>query len=296
MLLAFHFLSMTYSHILAARGFFVFSLLSASVLCAPVALAAPELPDFDEATFSNPTTIDHPYFSLQVGKEMRFESETEDGLEVIEIDITGETKEILGVTTLVYWDRVYLDDELVEDTRDYLAQDDDGNVWYFGEDVDNYEDGELDNHNGSWLTGEDGAKPGYWMPGLAKLVKGYEYKEEWYEGKAEDEAKIVSTNAVVKIDLGTYTNCLKTENTTPLEPDILEYKYYCKAVSGLALEKEEDENVALVSVILPDDEEEADDEKPGQGDEHANIRALQTKLIGILQQLITLMKQLKAQS
>lgn len=273
------------------RAFIVSALLLSLALVANTAYAEAELPVFDETNFSNPTVINHPFFSLPVGKEMHFQGETEDGLEETDIEITGDTKEVLSIDTLVYRDRVYLDGELVEDTHDYLAQDDDGNVWYFGEDVYNYEDGVLDNHDGSWLAGEDGAEPGYWMPGLAKLVKGYEYKEEWYEGEAEDQAKIVSTNAVVKIDLGTYTNCIKTENTTPLEPDVLEYKYYCKAVAGLALEEEEDTEVELVSFTMPEDAE-----VPSQGESSSNVRSLQAKLLGLLQQLVALLRQLKEQS
>ena len=89
--------------------------------------AAPELPVFDATNFSNPTVIDNPWLSLPVGREFEYEGETEDGFEVIEIEITGDTYEVMGIETLVYRDLVWIDGELVEDTRDYLAQDDDGN-------------------------------------------------------------------------------------------------------------------------------------------------------------------------
>jgi hypothetical protein len=94
------------------------------------------------------TEITNKYFSLPVGKKMVYEAKTEDGLERIEILIPGWTKNIMGVKTLVFWDRVYLDGELIEDTRDYLAQHKEtGDVWYFGEHVDNYEGGKLIDHH-----------------------------------------------------------------------------------------------------------------------------------------------------
>ncbi|MEK7595025.1 MAG: hypothetical protein AAB443_00330 [Patescibacteria group bacterium] len=180
------------------------------------------------------TTINNKYFSLPVGRELTYEGKTEDGLEKIVISINGDTKLVAGVKTLIYRDKVWLDGELVEDTRDYLAQDDMGNVWYFGEDVDNYEDGKLLDHEGAWLAGVDGAEPGLWIK--AEHVKGDSYKQEYYKGKAEDMRDVISTSEPLKIKMGSYTNCVKMYDWTPLDKDAREYKYYCAELGAMVLE------------------------------------------------------------
>lgn len=179
------------------------------------------------------TKIDNPYFSMPIGKRMFFEKRTDEGLERIEITITGETRRIMGVETLVYLDREFLNGELVEETKDYIAQDADGNVWYFGEDVDNYEDGKLEDHAGAWIAGVGGAKPGIWIK--ARHVVGDSYRQEFYKGEAEDMVEIVAVGLTVKTSIGTYANCTKTYDWTPLDPESKEHKYYCPDAGGLVL-------------------------------------------------------------
>jgi hypothetical protein len=195
----------------------------------------------------------------------------------------------------------------VEDTRDYLAQDNDGNVWYFGEDVDNYEAGVIADHDGSWLAGVDGAKPGYWMKANPKV--GDFYKQEFYAGEAEDEAKVLSVTEKVKIGLGNYKDCLKIQDIVPGDP-VVEYKYYCKQVGGLVLEVKpaEEERIELVEFETDDgtdaDEDEEEDDLVFDGDEdddedknedkgkaaNKNVQALQIQLMALLQQLIALLQ------
>ena len=131
-------------------------------------------PAINPADFS--TAITNKYFSLPAGKVFIYEGQTADGLERVEITIPGDTKKIMGVQTLVYRDKVTLNDQLIEDTRDYLAQDKEGNVWYFREEVDNYENGKLRDHHGSWIAGVDGAMPGIWMKANPKV--GDTYRQE----------------------------------------------------------------------------------------------------------------------
>ena len=179
------------------------------------------------------TKIDNPFFNMPVGKKMIFEKRTEKGLERIEITITGETRKVMGVETLVYLDREFLNGELVEETKDYIAQDNDGNVWYFGEDVDNYEDGEFKDHGGAWIAGVGGAKPGYWIK--AHHVVGDSYRQEYFKGEAEDMVKIVAIGLTVTTSLGIFQNCTKTYDWTPLNPKAKEHKYYCPGAGGLVL-------------------------------------------------------------
>lgn len=205
-----------------------------AALAAATPAAAEEAynPTINPADFS--TKITNPWFTMPVGKKMYFESKTEDGFETTRIEITGKTRTVMGVETLEYWDRVYLDGKLKEETHDWIAQHKDGDIWYFGEDVDNYEKGKLKDHHGSWIAGENGALPGIWVKADPKV--GEAYKEEYYKGEAEDMAKIVSLDEAIETTLGSFKGCMKTENWTPLEPDVKEAKIYCKEVGGTALE------------------------------------------------------------
>lgn len=191
-------------------------------------------PQIDPADFTTEIT-GNKYLVLTPGTKLVYEGEVEDGFERNEVVITDDTKTVMGVETRVYWDRVWLDGELIEDTKDWLAQDSEGNVWYFGEDVDNFEDGELADHEGAWEAGVDGAKPGIWLKADPKV--GDSYRQEYYEGEAEDIEDIVAIGAGVVTPYGTFEDCVKTLDYTPLEPDVEENKYYCSEVGGMVLEE-----------------------------------------------------------
>ncbi|HEV8573623.1 MAG TPA: hypothetical protein VGR43_02840 [Dehalococcoidia bacterium] len=206
-------------------------------------------PEINPSDFS--TTITNQYFSLPVGKKMVYEAETEDGLERVEIEIESETFNILDVETLIYRDRVYVEGVLVEDTRDYLAQDKEGNVWYFGEEVDNYENGVLKDHSGSFIAGEDGAKPGIWMK--AEQIIGDSYRQEYYPGEAEDIRDVVAVDQTVTTELATYSGCVKTYDWTPLDPESREHKYHCPEVGALVLNEDlvSGERAELIEITTP---------------------------------------------
>ena len=123
---------------------------------------------------------------------------------------------------------------MIEDTHDWFAQDKDGNVWYFGEEVDNYEDGVIANHYGSWEAGVDGAQPGIIM--LGNPVIGLQYRQELYSGEAEDQGEVVGNNESVTVAAGTFNGCLKIKETNPLDPEVLEYKYYANGVGLVKVE------------------------------------------------------------
>jgi hypothetical protein len=203
-------------------------------------------PKIDPADFSS--NITHPMFTLPAGRSLVYEAKTEDGVERIEIRVRDETRMILGVATIVYNDRVFLDGELHEETSDYLAQDKDGNVWYFGEEVDNYEGGKFKDHHGAWIAGVDGALPGIWIKG--KQVVGDEYRQEYYQGEAEDMAKVIAVDETVVVPAGTYNRCTKVLEWTPLEPDKKAHKYYCPEVGAQVLEEELADNVRVELVSI----------------------------------------------
>lgn len=216
------------------------------------------------------TTIASRYLALPRGRKLVYEGETVDGAERVEITISGKTKSITykgkSFTTLVYRDKVWVDGELVEDTRDYLAQHKDtGDVWYFGEDVDNYENGVIIDHEGSWIAGKDVAdvgtiaKPGIWVKHNPR--RGETYRQEYYPDVAEDMVKVLSKEERVAVPYGTFTNCLKTRDTTPLDPTSREHKVYCPDVNALVLEKDlvSGEKLELINATAIDDDDEDDE-------------------------------------
>jgi hypothetical protein len=212
---------------------------------------------FDPCNFSN-EIIDNPHFDLIPGTTFTYESETEEGTEEIIVVVTDETKEILGVTATVVHDTASLDEELIEDTFDWFAQDKEGNVWYLGEDTKEYENGEVVSTEGSWEAGVDGAEAGIVM--LADPQVGDTYRQEWYPGHAEDAAEVVSLSEEVTVPYGTFTNCLQTREFSTLDPELNEYKYYCTAIGAVTLEVVIDsgERVELIDVNAGEanDEEE----------------------------------------
>lgn len=198
-------------------------------LCCSIAAAADYSPRIDPAQFT--TEITNPFLTLPTGRKLVYSGETPDGLERIEITMTGETRVIIGVTTTVYLDRVFHAGELVEETRDYLAQNTaTGDVWYFGEDVQNYENGKPTNTNGAWIAGVDNAQPGIWI--TASPVPGMEYRQEYYPGVAEDMVTIKQTGVAVETALGTFEGCVVTYDWTPLDPDSREDKTYCPGIGA----------------------------------------------------------------
>ncbi|WP_053991527.1 hypothetical protein [Mangrovimonas sp. TPBH4] len=197
-----------------------------------------DLPDVSQVTFTSPTTITNNYFGPQdVGTIYVYEAGDigEDPEEEIRIEIRASTKTVMGVPCFIQHDVVYIDDVLIEDTDDWIAQDDEGNLWYFGEFVENYdEEGNFEDNDGSWEAGIDDALPGYWLPFEPSI--GQTYLQEYWEDEAEDYAEVISTDETVTIDLGTYQNCLMTKDINPFEGNEYELKYYAP---GIGLIKEE---------------------------------------------------------
>lgn len=212
----------------------------------PSADQLPYNPTINPSSFS--TVIDNPYWPLKSGTKFVYSGKTEDGLEVIELKVTSRTRTVMGVKCLVIRETAWEDGELVEDTYDWFAQDDAGNVWYFGEDSKEYEDGRVVSTSGSWEAGINGAQPGVVM--LDDPRVGQTYRQEYYAGEAEDKAKVISTSATVDVAYGKYGDVLKTLEWTPLEPGVQEHKYYVPGI-GLVLEENAHtkDRIELVDII-----------------------------------------------
>jgi hypothetical protein len=196
----------------------------------------PAIPLFADQTFSG-HAIDNQYFPLVPGTILTYEADTEDGTETVVIEVTNQVKVILGISCVVVHAAEYLDGELTEDTEDWFAQDDAGNVWYMGEYSEEIEDGMVVSTDGSWEAGVDGAEAGIIM--LANPVPGQVYRQEYYAGVAEDMGTVIALGQTVQIDLGGYVGCAQIQDSTPLEPGVFEQKYYAPGV-GAVLEVDED--------------------------------------------------------
>jgi hypothetical protein len=193
-------------------------------------------PTNDDATWTADFGIDkaelastgrNPYFVLEPGYQLILE----DGDERLTITVLNETKMVDGVETRIVEERETKGKQPVEVSRNYFAISKRTNsVFYFGEDVDDYKNGKVAGHGGSWLAGKDGAKFGLMMPGQ-QLLKG-RYYQEIAPKVAMDRAEIASLRETIKTPAGEFKNCLMTEETTTLEPDVTEHKTY---VSGIGL-------------------------------------------------------------
>jgi hypothetical protein len=204
-------------------------------------------PVIDPKNFVN--EIDNPYFPLVPGTTFIYEGPTADGLEHEEFAVTHETRTILGVECVVVHDQVFVAGELIEDTHDYFAQDAAGNVWYFGENSAEVEDGLVVSLEGSWLGGVDGAKPGITMEAVNRV--GDFYRQEFALANAEDLAEVVSLHETVTVPYGTFHDCLKTRETTPLDVEDISFKFYCPGIGEVKTADlpPGDENLELVDIV-----------------------------------------------
>lgn len=193
-------------------------------------------PVLDAADFL--AEVDNPYFPLPPGSTRTYEGTDEDGaVEQVEVEVLDEARDVLGIAATVVRDTVTVDGELVEDTYDWFAQDVDGNVWYLGEDVRDYEDGEVVSTAGSFEAGVDDARPGIVMPADPQV--GDAYRQEYDPGNAEDVAEVVAVGESVTVSAGTVDDVLVTEDWNPLEPEVLERKSYAPGIGVVYEEKVE---------------------------------------------------------
>ncbi len=171
------------------------------------------------------TTGRNPYFILEAGYQLVLEA----GNERLTITVLDETKVVAGFDTRVVEERETKNSNLVEVSRNFFAiSKRTDNVFYFGEDVDIYKGGKVISTEGAWLAGVKGARFGLMMPGEVRLKA--RYYQEIAPGVAMDRAEIISVNETVRTPAGEFRDCLKTLETTPLEPMAREFKYYASGV------------------------------------------------------------------
>jgi hypothetical protein len=166
------------------------------------------------------------YFSLDPGTRHVLEGEDEGEAVQVVVSVLDETQQVAGVTTRVIEEREFIDGELAEVSRNFFALcRENGGIFYFGEEVDFYENGAIAGHEGAWLAGVDGAQAGLIMPALPLL--GARYVQEIAPDVALDRAEVTSLSARADVPFGTFDGCLETVETTPLEPKAEDIKIYC---------------------------------------------------------------------
>ncbi len=177
--------------------------------------------------------VDNPWFPLKPGSVYRYRG-VKDGLPSREVmTVTHRTRVIDGAPCVVVQDLLYLRGRLEERTTDWYTQDSKGNVWYFGEKTAELDkNGRVTSTKGTWTAGVHGAKPGIFM--FAHPRPGLFARQEYY--KAEDHFQVVSMNASVTVPFISSKHALLTKEWTPLEPGVLDHKYYVRGI-GTVLEQ-----------------------------------------------------------
>jgi hypothetical protein len=193
--------------------------------------------------------VDNPWFPLRPGTTYVYRG-VRDGKPARDVvTVTHEQKTIMGVPCVVVHDRLYLRGRLEERTSDWYSQDKAGNVWYFGEGTAELDErGRVTGTVGTWQAGRNGAKPGIYMPAHPKV--GQTGRQEYYKNQAEDHFEVLRLRALVKVPYVTSNRALLTKEWTPLEPGVIDHKYYVRGI-GTVLEqtvKGGDERNALISV------------------------------------------------
>jgi hypothetical protein len=188
----------------------------------------------ENCTFSS--TGRNPFFILEPNYQLVLGGEDAGDAAQLTITVLNETREVNGTQTRVIEERESVGGELVEISRNFFAIcEETNNVFYFGEEVDIYENGMIVDHEGAWLAGEGTNRAGIIMPGTTLL--GARYYQEIAPSLALDRAEIIDMEEAIQTPSGDFSDTLITRETTELEPDVVELKYYA---AGIGLIQEED--------------------------------------------------------
>jgi hypothetical protein len=187
-------------------------------------------PAIDAARFGPDVT--NPWYPLKPGTTYRYKGLDEGDPVTDVVVVTNRTRLIDGVRTRIVFDQLFQAGAVVERTNDYFAQDACGNVWYFGEDTAELNAaGEVKSTEGTWHSGVDGAEPGVFMPARPHL--GRHFRQEWLAGHAEDSFSVIDLSTPVQVPAGSYPDALRTEETTALEPGVVDNKWYAKGIGDV---------------------------------------------------------------
>jgi hypothetical protein len=192
--------------------------------------------------------VDNRFFPLRPGTRFVYQGIEDGEAETNVTIVTHDRKNIVGISAIVVFDRVFVHGELKEKTFDWYAQDKDGNVWYLGEDTKEYENGRVVSTEGSWETGKHGAKAGIIMLAHPRVTD--KYRQEFLAGEAEDVARVVDRGLDVRVPYGSFQNCLKTVEFTRLEPGVTEAKDFCPGIGFVKAHGIEGPETSLVLTAI----------------------------------------------
>ena len=209
----------------------------------------------DPANFTKPTVVDNEWMPLKPGTQYVYEGHTiEDGKKTphrVVYTVTDLTKVINGVTVVVVWDRDFEDDELIETELTFFAQDDDGNVWHFGQHREVYDEIEFVGGR-TWIVGNpEGSKAGIMMK-ANPTVGGASYSQGYAPAPFNwtDRARLLKMGQKLKTSFGTFDDVLVTEEFNEEEPNAFQLKYYARGVGNVAIGwKGEDENKETLELV-----------------------------------------------
>jgi len=164
------------------------------------------------------------YIAMQPGRVLRLAH----GSDTLTLAVLADTQQVDGVTAGVLEERETKNGKLVEVSRNFMATDKKtGDVYYFGEDVDNYRNGKIVNHESAWRAGSGGARFGLMIP--ARPAAGDKFYQEIAPKIAMDRVEVLSTEETVKTPAGIFEHCVHLRETTPLERGVSD-KYYAPGV------------------------------------------------------------------
>lgn len=165
----------------------------------------------DPSTSTFTTDVDNPYFPLPVGQQVELQG---NGF-LVRMTVLDETRTVAGVETRVVEEYEAVEGRVLEISRNFFAQAEDGTVCYFGEEVDMYgEDGEISSHAGAWTADGGGNIPGIFMPASPSI--GQAFQQEVAPGIAEDQSKIVAIGETAVVPAGTFEDTVTMIDRDPL--------------------------------------------------------------------------------
>ena len=198
--------------------------LGASVAEHPLQLTSPWRDKFTVNKANLLPTGTNPYITMQPGRVLKLKS----GDDTLTVTVLHDTLQVDGVTAGVLEERETKNGKLVEVSRNFMATDkNSGDVYYFGEDVDNYKNGKIVDHKSAWRAGVAGATFGLMIP--AKPTVGQKFYQEIAPKVAMDRVEVVSIDETVKTPAGVFERCVHLRETTPLERDV-SHKYYAPGI------------------------------------------------------------------
>lgn len=201
---------------------------------APDPATVAEFKDFDPGIFGNSTDIHNQWMPMKPGTRWVYEGTAVDDegnsfTRRIEFTVTDLTKEVAGVNTVVAWIVDYSDGEVVEKEIAFYAQDKDGNVWYFGEYPEEYENGEFVKAS-PWIHGIEDAMAGIKMKanpqlGMPSYFQGWGPAVDW-----SDYAQVDQMGQETCVPVDCYQDVLVIAESSLSEVNAYQLKYYARGV------------------------------------------------------------------